>query len=69
MSVTIQGTTNGTLTGDDGRYTLRQVALAGSFEGQTTFGVGVRARLPYRVFLLDGPGNGSRLVLDVAHRW
>lgn len=52
-----------------GYSTLRQVALAGSFEGQTTFGVGVRARLPYRVFLLDGPGNGSRLVLDVAHRW
>ena len=25
--------------------TLRQVALAGSFEGETTFGVGVRARL------------------------
>ncbi|MDO5740683.1 MAG: hypothetical protein Q4P07_11110 [Ornithinimicrobium sp.] len=52
-----------------GYSTLRQVALAGSFEGQTIFGVGVRARLPYRVFLLDGPGNGSRLVLDVAHRW
>lgn len=26
VSVTLQGTTNGTLTGDDGRYTLRQVA-------------------------------------------
>lgn len=49
--------------------TLRQVAMAGSFEGQTTFGVGVRARLPMRVFLLDGPGSGSRLVIDVAHRW
>lgn len=49
--------------------TLRQVAMAGSFEGQTTFGVGVRARLPMRVFLLDGPGTGSRLVIDVAHRW
>lgn len=52
-----------------GWSTLRQVALAGSFEGQTTFGVGVRARLPYRVFVLDGPGTGSRLVVDVAHRW
>ena len=55
---------------DVGGYsTLRQVALAGSFEGQTTFGVGVRARLPFRVFVLDGPGNGSRVVIDVAHRW
>lgn len=52
-----------------GYDTLRQVALAGSFEGQTTFGVGVRARLPMRVLVLDGPGTGSRLVLDVAHRW
>lgn len=52
-----------------GYRTLRQVALAGSFEGETTFGVGVRARLPYRVFLLDGPGSGSRVVIDVAHRW
>lgn len=52
-----------------GYDTLRQVAIAGSFEGQTTFGVGVRARLPMRVFVLDGPGRGSRLVIDVAHRW
>lgn len=52
-----------------GYRTLRQVALAGSFEGETTLGVGVRARLPYRVLLLDGPGSGSRLVIDVAHRW
>lgn len=49
--------------------TLRQVALAGSFEGQTTTGVGVRARLPFRVLVLDGPGDGARLVVDVAHRW
>lgn len=49
--------------------TFRQVAWAGSFEGQTTIGLGVRARLPFRVFTLDGPGDGSRLVIDVAHRW
>lgn len=55
---------------DVGRYrTFRHVAWAGSFEGQTTFGLGVRARLPFRVFILDGPGDGSRLVVDVAHRW
>lgn len=52
-----------------GYRTFRQVAFAGSFEGQTTFGLGVRARLPFRVFLLDGPGDGSRMVVDVAHRW
>lgn len=49
--------------------TFRQVAWAGSFEGQTTIGLGVRARLPFRVFVLDGPGSGSRIVVDVAHRW
>jgi hypothetical protein len=52
-----------------GYRTLRQVAWAGSFEGQTTLGVGVRARLPFRVLALDGPGKGSRLVIDVAHSW
>lgn len=49
--------------------TFRQIAYAGSFEGQTTFALGVRARLPFTVFTLNGPGNGSRLVIDVAHRW
>lgn len=53
----------------DGYSTFRQVAYAGSFEGQSTFGLGVRARLPMRAFILDGPGSGSRLVIDVAHRW
>ena len=32
-------------------------------------GLGVRARLPMRAFVLDGPGDGTRLVIDVAHRW
>lgn len=55
---------------DVGGYsTFRQVAWAGSFEGQTTIGLGVRARLPMRVSVLDGPGDGARLVVDVAHRW
>lgn len=52
-----------------GYRTFRQIAWAGSFEGQTTVGLGVRARLPFRVFVLDGPGEGARLVVDVAHRW
>jgi hypothetical protein len=40
-----------------------------TFEGQTTFGLGVRAWRPFRVFALSGPGDGSRVVIDVAHRW
>jgi hypothetical protein len=52
-----------------GFSTFRQVAFAGSFEGQTTIGLGVRARLPMRAFLLDGPQTGQRVVIDVAHKW
>jgi hypothetical protein len=52
-----------------GYRTFRDAKFAGSFEGQTTVGLGVRARLPFRVFTLAGPGAGSRLVIDVAHRW
>jgi len=55
-----------------GYETFRQVAWAGSFEGRTTIALGVRARLPFRVFTLDGVANSGdtpRLVIDVAHRW
>ena len=52
-----------------GFRTLRSVTYAGSFEGLTSFGVGTRARLPFRVFTLPGPGSHSRLVLDVEHLW
>lgn len=52
-----------------GYRTFRQLAWGGSFEGSTTIGLGVRARLPYRVFTVPGPGTHSRLVIDVAHRW
>ncbi len=52
-----------------GFRTFKDLAWGGSFEGQSSFGVGVRARLPFRVLQLDGPGNGTRLVVDVAHRW
>lgn len=52
-----------------GYRTFRQVAWAGSFEGQSTIGLGTRARLPVRAFALDGPGADARLVIDVAHRW
>jgi hypothetical protein len=53
----------------NGYRTLRDVAYGGSSEGYTTFGLGVRARLPFRVFTLAGPGTHSRLVIDVAHQW
>ncbi|RBY86096.1 hypothetical protein [Blastococcus sp. TF02A-26] len=52
-----------------GYRTFRQVAWGQSFEGQSTIGLGVRARLPYRVSLLAGPGDDARLVVDVAHSW
>ena len=50
-----------------GYRTIKSVVYAGSFEGQTTYGVGVRARLPFRVFTV--PGGHGRLVLDIAHKW
>jgi hypothetical protein len=52
-----------------GWRTFRQVSLAEVHESQVTLGLGVRARLPFRVFTLDGPGGRSRIVIDVAHRW
>jgi hypothetical protein len=52
-----------------GFTTFEDLVWGGSFEGQSSFGLGVRARLPFRVFQLDGPGDGTRLVVDVAHRW
>ncbi len=52
-----------------GYTTFRQVVWAGAFEGRTTIGPGVRARLPFRVFPLTGSTAGTtRLVIDVAHR-
>ncbi|MBB3083185.1 AMIN-like domain-containing (lipo)protein [Geodermatophilus sabuli] len=53
-----------------GFRTLRQVAWLGSFEGQSGMGVGTRARLPFRVFVVEGGSSHvDRLVIDVAHRW
>ena len=52
-----------------GFRTFRQVAAAGGYEGYTSEGLGVRARLPFRAFTLAGPGNTVRLVIDVAHAW
>ncbi|WP_367128368.1 hypothetical protein [Saccharothrix sp. HUAS TT1] len=47
-----------------GYRTFRQVAWAGSWEGTTDLGLGVRARLPFRVFTLP-----NHIVVDVAHQW
>jgi hypothetical protein len=53
-----------------GFRTLRQVAWLGSFEGRSDIGVGTRARLPFRVFVLEGGSSHvDRVVIDVAHRW
>ncbi len=53
-----------------GYQTFRQVRWAGAFEGYTTIALGVRARLPFRVFTIYDPATSrSRLVVDVAHRW
>ncbi|MDN5790994.1 MAG: hypothetical protein L0H25_09015 [Micrococcales bacterium] len=52
-----------------GWNTFRQLKWVSSFEGYTDFGLGVRARLPMRVFTLPSAGGGQRLVIDVANRW
>lgn len=47
-----------------GYRTFRDARFGGSFEGETQIGLGVRARLPFRVLELQ-----DRLVIDVAHNW
>lgn len=47
-----------------GYRTFRDTRFAGSFEGETQIGLGLRARLPFRVLQLP-----DRLVVDVAHSW
>lgn len=51
-----------------GFTTFRQIVNAGSFEGQTTFGIGLRnGPLPMRVGRVQG-AHGV-LFVDVAHKW
>ncbi|MGW7351403.1 AMIN-like domain-containing (lipo)protein [Streptomyces sp. NPDC054784] len=47
-----------------GYRTFRDARFGASYEGTTQLGLGVRARLPFRVFT-----TGDRLVVDVAHTW
>jgi hypothetical protein len=49
-----------------GWSSLRAVTFAGSFEGQTTVAVGVRERLPFRVFV-SSSGSYQHVVLDISH--
>lgn len=57
----------------NGYRTLRQVSWADDFSADTTttVGIGVRARLPMRAFLLPSANQfyGQRLVIDIAHHW
>lgn len=47
-----------------GYRTFRDARFVGSFEGDTQIGLGVRARLPFRVWVA-----ADRVVVDVAHNW
>ncbi len=47
-----------------GYQTFRDAKYAGSFEGQSSFGLGVRAKLPFRVVK-----DGNKVYVDVAHYW
>lgn len=63
---TYPGTVGQPLPGVDltGYATFRSTRYGGTFEGYTQFGLGVRARLPFRVMKLS-----HRVVIDVAHHW
>ncbi|MDN5855551.1 MAG: hypothetical protein L0K86_22460 [Actinomycetia bacterium] len=50
-----------------GWKSLRAIRFAGTFEGQSTFAVGVKNRRAFRLFVLHR-GPGTRMVLDLAHR-
>lgn len=48
-----------------GLRSVRAVAYAGSFEGQTTVGVGLSRKAPFRVWSLPD-GDRQRVIVDVA---
>ena len=60
---------DGTLLDTREHRTFRELAWGGGGPDRSQFDLGVRARLPFRVTTLTGPGAGSRVVVDVAHRW
>lgn len=66
--------------GEPGRYLFRQddttppmesveaVRYAGTFEGRSTFAIGVDERRDFRVYLYDYDGPGARLFIEIAHQ-
>ncbi|MPY58386.1 AMIN-like domain-containing (lipo)protein [Streptomyces spongiae] len=66
QKVTYPGKAKQSLPGVDltGYSTFRDAKFGGSFEGISNVGLGVRARLPYKVTQLS-----DKLVVDVAHSW
>ncbi|CAN7264265.1 hypothetical protein LJR027_001086 [Terrabacter sp. LjRoot27] len=69
VTVDAPSTLRPTTTTFSGWTTFRQLKGVGSFEGYTDYGLGVRARLPMRAFVLVDADGVRRLVVDVAHRW
>lgn len=57
------------MTNVSGYRTFKQIRWGGSFEGQTTVALGVRAQLPMRVFVISDTDGSRRLVVDVSHLW
>ncbi len=49
---------------DPGLTTVKEVVLAGDFDGHVSFGLGLAGKVGFRVFELSSP---SRVVVDVAH--
>ncbi|MGW7576979.1 AMIN-like domain-containing (lipo)protein [Streptomyces sp. NPDC054765] len=47
-----------------GYRTFQDTKFGASFEGQTQVGLGVRAKMPFRVLQ-----SGQQLIVDVAHTW
>ncbi len=66
---TLPGRAGEPLPSVSGYRSLRSVVFAGSFEGYTVYGVGVRARLPFRTSVADGSAARSRIVVELAHSW
>ncbi|MGC9535590.1 AMIN-like domain-containing (lipo)protein [Streptomyces sp. UG1] len=64
--VTYPGKAKQPLPGVDltGYQTFRDAKFGGSFEGDSKVGLGMRARLPFKVTQLS-----DKLVVDVAHSW
>ncbi|MCU1354548.1 MAG: hypothetical protein JWM05_3757 [Acidimicrobiales bacterium] len=63
------GIAGGDLVPTAGFRTFRQVSYAGRAGGHAGYGIGLRARMPFRVSILPGAAGNTLLVIDVAHAW